>query len=71
MLTEHKRFYLQRDVDETGVSGPGRVADGVMWVDGTVTIRWRGEYASLVHWSSLDSVIRIHGHDGKTHVVWL
>jgi hypothetical protein len=63
-------FELHRSKDITGVSGTGVVADGVQWPDGTVTIRWRGEYASLVHWQSIEHVVRIHGHDGATEVIW-
>lgn len=66
-----RRFILRRNADVTGVSGTGDIADGVLWPDGTVTLRWRGQYASLVHWQSLDHVERIHGHDGATVVVWL
>lgn len=70
-MPDHKRFYLQRDVDETGASGTGRVADGVLWADGTASLRWHGVHSSLVHWSSLDDAIAIHGHDGKTFPVWI
>lgn len=43
-------FQLHRDEDPTGVSGPGIVADGVEFDDGTVVIRWRSEHASTVVW---------------------
>lgn len=67
------RFHLQRNEDITGASGTGRVADGVKFDDGTVVIRWIHEYASTVVWSGpngIDAVERIHGHDGKTVIVW-
>jgi type IV secretory pathway TraG/TraD family ATPase VirD4 len=35
-------FQLHRDADPTGFSGTGVVADGVVWPDGTVSMRWRG-----------------------------
>jgi hypothetical protein len=70
-MTEHRRFYLQRDTDISGISGVGRVADGVLWADGTVSIRWRGERPSIVHWSSLADVEYIHGHGGATRIVWV
>lgn len=82
-----RRFELHRDLDITGISGAGVVADGVQfpndeiltWADGTRTtlpagwcrITWRGEHASTVLWPSLDDVIAIHGHGGATRVVWL
>jgi hypothetical protein len=63
-------FHLQRNTDITGASGTGRVADGVLWPDHTVTIRWHGEYASTVVWDNLDHAIRVHGHDGATQFVF-
>lgn len=70
-MDELRTFHLQRRVDVTGASGTGRVADGVLWQDGTVTIHWLGDHASYVHWPrGMDSVVAIHGHDGLTTVVW-
>lgn len=66
-----RRFYLQRHHDVTGTSGSGRVADGVLWPDGTATIRWRGEHQSTVHWDRIDSAERVHGHGGATEIVWI
>ena len=63
-------FWLQRHVDETGVSGTGFVAEGVQFTDGAVVIRWHGLHASTVVWDSLDDAMFVHGHDGKTTVVW-
>lgn len=65
-----RAFVLQRDIDLTGVSGTGTVADGVEFADGTVVIRWRGEHASTVVWSDLADALLVHGHAGATHVVW-
>lgn len=70
-MPDHRRFYLQRDTDVSGVSGLGRVADGVLWSDGTASIRWHGERPSIVHWNSLDDVQFIHGHNGSTRIVWI
>lgn len=63
-------FHLQRDHDVSGVSGTGRIADGVLWPDGTATLRWRGDRPSTVHWDRLDDAIAIHGHGGATRIVW-
>jgi hypothetical protein len=65
-----RTFTLRRDVDETGVSGTGDVAEGVQFSDDVVVIRWKGEHASTVVWPSIESAMAIHGHDGKTRVVW-
>lgn len=64
-------FGLYRHQDVTGVSGSGTVAYGVQFADGTVVIRWLGENPSTVVWASLDAAMRVHGHDGRTRVVWL
>lgn len=65
-----RRFYLYRGEDETGISGTGVVADGVQWQDGTATLKWLGEHSSEVSWRAMPDVVHIHGHGGKTMVVW-
>lgn len=65
------RFELHRDEDETGVSGTGVVAHGVQFWDGTVAMRWISDNASTAFYDNILVVNRIHGHDGKTRVVWL
>lgn len=69
-MTQPRRFHLQRDTDVTGVSGTGRVAEGVMWSDGTVSVRWTGPMPSTVFWHSLDNALHVHGHGGHTRIVW-
>ncbi|WP_260606815.1 hypothetical protein [Streptomyces sp. WAC08241] len=69
-MTEPRRFHLQRTVDITGVSGTGRVADGVLWPDGTASVRWRGERPSTVHWDDIAHAEAVHGHGGATEIVW-
>jgi hypothetical protein len=66
-----RRFQLKRYVDVSGVSGTGIVADGVQWPDGTVTVRWRGDRPSTVHWNHLEDAVAVHGHAGATKVVWI
>jgi hypothetical protein len=63
-------FALYRQQDVSGVSG-GPVAHGVQLADGEVVIRWLGTSPSTVVWDSLDDAMKVHGHDGKTQVVWL
>lgn len=65
-----RRFVLQRDEDETGVSGIGVVAEGVQFSDGRVVLRWFGEHSSIVVWNSVEDVLAVHGHNGRTRVVW-
>lgn len=66
-----RTFHLQRDEDETGISGTGVVAEGVQFSDGPVAIRWIvGEHRSTVVWASTEAVEAIHGHGGRTRIVW-
>lgn len=71
-----RRFLLVRDVDVTGVSGTGVVAEGVEFTDGVVAVRWRaagegGVKPTTVIHDGITSVIVLHGHDGRTRVEWL
>lgn len=42
-LGEPRLFAMMRAADESGVSGTGRVMDGVLWPDGHVVTRWRSD----------------------------
>lgn len=66
-----RRFVLNRKLDVTGVSGTGIVAEGVEFSDGTVALRWRGEFATTVFHSSIASVEHIHLHHGATSIEWV
>ncbi|CAL9668640.1 hypothetical protein SUDANB145_07296 (plasmid) [Streptomyces sp. enrichment culture] len=70
MTNQPRRFHLQRTIDVTGSSGTGRVADGILWPDGTASLRWRGERPSTVHWDNLAHAEAVHGHGGHTRIVW-
>lgn len=67
-----RAFVLQRDVDETGVSGTGIVAGGVLFPDGVVALRWYSEWPTSVvfHDRGIEAVEAVHGHNGKTRIVW-
>jgi len=69
-----RRFELHRDVDSTGVSGVGVVADGVSFDEGDVVVlRWRGKWPTSVvfHERGVESIEAIHGHGGNTRIVWI
>lgn len=66
-----RRFDLLREVDHSGVSGVGCVAEGVEFSDGSVALRWLGIHASTVLWRSIEDALAVHGHDGSTRVEWL
>lgn len=65
------RFQLVRYVDVTGVSGTGVVAEGVMFSDGTVSLRWLSDTPTTVVYNSVADVEAIHGHNGNTKVLLL
>lgn len=66
-----KTFTLIRGEDVTGISGTGRVAVGWVAPSGAAVIEWQGENRSIVIWpEGLDVAMRVHGHDGRTRVVW-
>lgn len=66
-----RRFKLVRVEDESGVSGTGDVAFGVEFSDGCCVIRWATKFRSTAVYNSIMEIEKIHGHDGKTVVVWL
>jgi hypothetical protein len=68
-----RAFVLQRDEDETGISGTGIVAWGVEFPDGVVALRWSSQWPTSVvfHERGMEGVEAIHGHGGRTKVVWV
>ena len=65
-----KTFKLVRKEDVSGVSGTGEVAEGVIFHDGQVALSWFGRHHTLEIAPNIDDVIAIHGHEGKTTVVY-
>lgn len=65
-----RRFHLQRNQDATGISGTGRVAEGVIFSTGWVALTWLTEVNSLVFYPSMTNVEHIHGHGGLTEIVF-
>ena len=66
-----RRFELHRHEDETGISGTGLVAWGVCFPDGRCALRWNTAVASTACYDSLGDLEAIHGHNGRTEVVWV
>lgn len=64
-----KLFELRRDVDESGISGTGTVAQGIVFDNGWCALCWLTEHKSMAMYTSIDEVIHIHGHAGKTRVI--
>lgn len=66
-------FELHRDVDVTGVSGTGVVAEGILFSDNVAVLHWVGLWpSSVVHYErGMEAVEHVHGHQGSTRIVWL
>ena len=69
-----KTFTFYRTEDISGVSGTGEVAEGVLFASGKVAISFypcKPTFVSnVIVFSSMDDVIKVHGHDGKTQIKW-
>ncbi len=66
-----RRFYLDRHTDASGVSGIGRVAEGVVFERGEVVLWWLTSHRTMGMYASIDEMVEIHGHQGKTVVTWV
>lgn len=69
-VKELRTFKLVRNEDETGISGTGEVAVGVQFPDGTCAMQWQTEVRSTAFYKSIEDVEYIHGHGGKTLIVF-
>jgi hypothetical protein len=48
------------------------VAEGVEWSDGTVTLRWRGQWPATSVWEGgIDALLAVHARNGATELHWL
>lgn len=68
-----RMFHLVREEDVSGISGTGRVAQGVEFDDGTVAMRWMTEWPTSVvfHDRGAEALEAVHGHNGRTRIDWL
>lgn len=71
-LLRPRPFVLHREIDLTGISGCGPIAEGVEWSDGTVSLRWNSKHRTVTFWQDgIASVEAVHGHGGTTRVNYL
>lgn len=66
-----RTFELHRDVDSSGVSGTGIVAEGVQFKNGKVVVNWTTKHSTTTVYDSIELVETLHGHGGNTRIVWL
>lgn len=65
-----RTFHLVRDEDESGVSGTGEVAEGVLFSNSKAVITWKTIHKSVCIYDSLAEMLAVHGHGGRTRVIW-
>jgi hypothetical protein len=66
-----RTFRVVRDVDISGVSGTGDVAQGVTFFDGQTVVRWVSPTPSTNIYDSMADFLVVHGHNGSTRVEYL
>lgn len=64
-------FELHRDVDTSGISGTGRVAQGIIFDNGKIALTWLTKHTSVALYDDLVTLEAIHGHQGNTRIVFL
>lgn len=67
-----KIFDMERQNDESGISGTGLVASGIVFPDGKVSIRWNTETSSTTEFDTFEDFLDIHvrphgGNHTKIH----
>ena len=65
-----RNFWLERIEDESGVSGVGVVAEGTRFSSGKCVLAWLTQFQSVAVYDSIEELENVHGHNGKTVVVW-
>ena len=75
-----RTFHIIRQADESGVSGTGKVLDGILWANGQVSIQWRTDLdpmkvgmSSITIFNSFSAFESIHidSHPtNETIIVW-
>ena len=69
--SQMRRFVLIRVEDLTGVSGTGEVAEGTVFSSGLAVIHWLREPYAMGVYQSLEDVITVHGHEGRTQLQFI
>lgn len=65
-----RRFHFLRLEDASGISGCGIVAEGVVFSNGKVALEWLSQHSSTNLYDSIDDVEFVHGHEGRTKIVF-
>ncbi len=69
---EPRLFQLIRPASAATAPGTDPMAEGVEWSDGTVTLRWRGQWPATSAWEGgIDAMLAVHAANGSTVLRWL
>lgn len=52
------------------MSGTGRIAEGVQFTTGECVLNWFTAHRSQAFYANVETLDAIHGHGGKTKLVW-
>jgi hypothetical protein len=72
-FTAYRRAISQRDTHNHYQKNPDDEPqfEGVIWTDGTVTLRWLTACTSHSVWANIEDCLNIHGHpEYGTEIVW-
>ena len=72
-FTAYRRRLSDRGTHNTFQANPDDCPqyEGVIWTDGTVTIRWLTACGSTAVWNNIEDMLNIHGHpEYGTDIVW-
>lgn len=65
------KFEMSRGNDSSGVSGTGKVVEGVIFDNGQVVIRWVTESGCIAVWNSFREFLNVHvlSHPGNDTII--
>jgi len=66
-----RRFYVTRSEDLSGISGTGRVAEGIEFTNGKCVITWLTPTSSVAVYDNVKCLLLIHGHEDRTKVEYI
>lgn len=72
-FTAYRRSISTRDTHTHYQKNPDDVPqfEGVIWTDGTVTLRWLTACRSHSVWDNIEDMLNIHGHpEYGTEIIW-
>ena len=75
--SKSRRFEVWRDEDVSGISGVGKIAEGIQFSDGQVVTYWLNQAPMFEPkvdvWLNIgiSPFEKVHSHGGRTRLVWL